>query len=231
MTSSPSPQDEPMPLPDDVLERARRLSTTLLSDAMESAGTMDHEIKPIGSGMTMVGPAVTVELESGDNLFLHAVISMGKAGFVLVADGKGYMAKAYLGELIARAAKKAGFAGIVIDGAARDRIEMVRLGLPVFARGFVPSGPSKNGPGKINVPIVCAGVTVHPGDLVMGDDNGVVVVPRDRIEQVLAKAEKKASYEQARRQQIEAGQIAPPWLEESMRPYRAQSTEERGRKG
>lgn len=226
MISSPNPPDEPMLLPDGVLERARRLSTTLLSDAMGSAGAMIHEIKPAGSGMKMAGPAMTVELEPGDNLFLHQAVSIGKAGFVLVADGKGYLAKAYLGELIARAAKKAGLAGIVIDGAARDRIEMVRLGLPVFARGYIPSGPSKNGPGKINVPIVCGGVAVRPGDLVMGDDNGVVAVPRDRIEEVLAKAEEKASYEQARRQQIDAGQIAPLWLEDSMKPYRRNPTQD-----
>jgi regulator of RNase E activity RraA len=210
---------EPKPLPPEILERAMKLSTPLLSDAMNGGGAMDAAIKPAGPGMKAAGAAMTVDLRPGDNLFLHKAISMGKEGFILVGDGKGYLTQAYMGELMAEAAQKSGLAAVVIDGAVRDREAIVELKMPVYARGYVPSGPHKDGPGRINVPISCAGVAVHPGDLVMGDDDGVVVVPRDRILEVLEQAEKKAAYEEKRKLEIRSGQIAPSWLESKMKAF------------
>ncbi|WP_246079410.1 RraA family protein [Paenibacillus piri] len=201
---------------EDIIERAKRLNTTLLSDVMGCTGAMDYEIKPVASGMKVFGTAMTVSLRPGDNLFLHKAISMGQKGYVLVADGKGHVANAYLGELMAEAAKTLGLEGIVIDGAARDRQALCELNLPIFCKGFIPNGPHKDGPGTLNTPVSCGGVSVQPGDLVVGDDDGVVVVPRGIIEEVFSLAEKKADYEEQRKQAIRSGNVEPAWLKTKM---------------
>lgn len=212
------------------VKRAERLNTTLLSDVMGCTGSMDHRIKPVAAGMKVVGTALTVSMRPGDNLFLHQAIYSGKEGYVLVADGKGHTQNAYLGELMAGAAKAIGLEGIIIDGLVRDKEALTELGFPVFAKGFIPNGPLKDGPGELHGPISCGGVAVHPGDLIIGDEDGVVVVPRDKIEEALTKAEKKmgyeqerveiiAEYEKRRKQGLPGGEIQPPWLREKMKAY------------
>lgn len=214
-----------------VIERTKSLNTTLISDAMGCNGSMHHTVKPVVPGMKVVGTALTVDLRAGDNLFLHQGIYCGSEGYVLVADGKGHTENAYLGELMARAAKAIGLEGIIIDGFVRDKEMLGEVGLPIFAKGFIPNGPFKDGPGAINTPISCAGVVVHPGDLIIGDEDGVVVVPKDKIEEVLQKAENKLEYEEKRIQTIasyeekrkqgnaEGISIAPAWLEEKIKVY------------
>lgn len=217
-------------LPEDIIERAKRLNTTLLTDAMGCTGSMDFRIKPVAPGMKMVGTALTVSMRPGDNLFLHEAIYAGKEGYVLVADGKGHTENAYLGELMAGAAKAIGLEGIVIDGLVRDKESLTELNFPIFAKGFIPNGPLKDGPGELHGPVSCGGVTVHPGDLILGDEDGVIVVPRAKIEDALAKAEKKLSYESERMKTIaeyeknrkaglDKGSIAPPWLREKMASF------------
>lgn len=214
-----------------VIERAKRLNSTLISDAMGCTGSMDYMVKPVAPGMKVVGTALTVDLRAGDNLFLHQGIYCGDEGYILVADGKGHTENAYLGELMARAAKAIGIEGIVIDGLVRDKEMLGKIGLPIFAKGFIPNGPFKDGPGAINTPISCAGVTVHPGDLIIGDEDGVVVVPKDKIEEALQKAESKLVYEENRIQTIENYEekrklgsvdgidIAPSWLEDKIKEF------------
>lgn len=215
----------------EVIERAKRLNTTLISDAMGCTGSMHHTVKPVAPGMKVVGTTLTVDLRAGDNLFLHQGIYCGGEGYVLVADGKGHTENAYLGELMARAAKAIGLEGIIIDGFVRDKEMLGEVGLPIFAKGFIPNGPFKDGPGAINTPISCAGAVVHPGDLIIGDEDGVVVVPKDKIEEVLHKAENKleyeekrlqtiANYEEKRKQGMTDGiSIAPSWLEEKIKVF------------
>ncbi|MEK9198199.1 RraA family protein [Ureibacillus sp. FSL E2-3493] len=215
----------------EIIERAKKLNTTLISDALGCTGSMDYKVKPVSSGMKVVGTALTVDMRAGDNLFLHQGIYCGGEGFVLVADGKGHTENAYLGELMAKAAKAIGIEGIVIDGLVRDKESLIEIGLPIFAKGFIPNGPFKDGPGAINIPISCAGVTVFPGDLIVGDDDGVVVVSKEKIEQVLEKAEAKFKYEEKRLQTIVSYEenrkvgntdkfsIAPVWLAEKMREF------------
>ncbi|WP_225229990.1 RraA family protein [Ureibacillus galli] len=215
----------------EIIERAKKLNTTLISDALGCTGSMDYKVKPVSSGMKVVGTALTVDMRAGDNLFLHQGIYCGGEGFVLVADGKGHTENAYLGELMAKAAKAIGIEGIVIDGLVRDKESLIEIGLPIFAKGFIPNGPFKDGPGAINIPISCAGVTVFPGDLIVGDDDGVVVVSKEKIEQVLEKAEAKFKYEEKRLQTIVSYEenrkvgntdkfsIAPVWLGEKMREF------------
>ncbi|MDF2066912.1 RraA family protein [Bacillus sp. Cr_A10] len=222
--------NKPTLLPDYIIERASKLNSTLLSDAMGCTGGMDYQIKPVTSKMKVVGTAVTLTMRPTDNLFLHKAIYDGSEGYVLVADGKGDTTHAYMGELMARAAKAVGLEGIVIDGAIRDREELENLGLPIFSKGFVPNGPLKDGPGTMNTSVTCGGIIVNPGDLIVGDADGVTVVPRDQIEEVFIKAEKKFEYEKKRIEAIndfeekrKRGEIpnslAPDWLDEKLKKF------------
>ena len=218
-------------LSNEVILRAKKLNSTLISDAQGCTGSMDYKVKPVSWGMKVVGTALTVDLRAGDNLFLHQGIYCGGEGYVLVADGKGHTENAYLGELMAGAAKAIGLEGIVIDGLVRDKEMLNEIGLPIFAKGFIPNGPFKDGPGAINIPISCAGVTVFPGDLIVGDDDGVVVVPNEKIESVLVKAEAKLQYEEKRMQTIanfeenrkqgktDKNSIAPEWLAKKIKEF------------
>ncbi|TDQ33429.1 RraA family protein [Aureibacillus halotolerans] len=221
-------------LPETIIERAKKLNSTLISDALGNTGSMDYKVKPVSPEFKVVGTALTVDMRAGDNLFLHQGIYSGSEGYVLVADGKGHTENAYLGELMVGAAKAMGLEGIVIDGLVRDKEALSEIGLPVFAKGFIPNGPFKNGPGDINTAISCAGVTVVPGDLIVGDADGVVVVPKDKIEDALTKAEAKVTYEEKRLQAIasyeqlrkeqgvseeDISRIAPDWLAEKMKQY------------
>ncbi|WP_241236280.1 RraA family protein [Brevibacillus marinus] len=207
-------------LSDEIIARARKLSTPLLSDVMGCFGAMDYTIKSVSPGMKVFGTAITVSLRPGDNLFLHKALYSAQKGYVLVIDGKGHTKNAPFGEILARAAISVGIEGIVLDGVARDRAALIKLGLPVFTKGFVPTGGDKDGPGEINVNISCGGVSVAPGDLIAADDDGVVVVPRDRIEQVLELAEKKALQEEKRIQDIISGNLKPSWFETKWQQYK-----------
>ncbi|RDU38948.1 RraA family protein [Neobacillus piezotolerans] len=165
---------------------------------MGRKGAMDPEIKPVTKGKKVIGTAFTVDLEPGDNLFLHEAIYLCTQGYVIVADGKNHKQNAYLGELMATAAALMGVEGIVIDGLVRDRSSLENIDIPIFAKGFIPNGPYKNGPGSINTPIVCCGIKVNPGDLIFGDEDGVVVVAKENVSEIIELAEKKANDEKSR---------------------------------
>lgn len=210
-----------------IVDKARSLGSAILADGMkgliEMDGCMDAAVMPIHFGMRMAGTALTVETEKGDNFPIHVAAYTGAEGYVMVIDGKNCKDRPYFGELICSAAKAVGFNGIVIDGLVRDRAETVALDFPVFAKGFLQRGPLKKGPGNINTPIRCAGLTVNPGDLIVGDDDGVTVVPRGMIDEVLKKAEEKAVYEENRKKTIAQyaqakadgmplPQLAPRWV-------------------
>lgn len=225
---------KPLPelIPDEIVERYLKLSTAQICDGMEGLGIerngcMDASLMPADASMRMVGTACTVATEDGDNFPIHVAIYQSKPGYVLVVDGQNYKERAYLGDLMASSAKAIGLNGIVIDGCVRDRVGLKELGLPVFSQGFMQRSPAKRGPGKINVPVRCGGVTVNPGDLVFGDYDGVTVIPRERLYEVLEKAEKKGAYEEKRRETIEnyakcrlegkeLPDIAPAWVTEML---------------
>lgn len=213
------------------LERARKLGVALLCDGVKKAkidlpnyGCMEASIMPVARGMKMVGTAMTVETDNGDNFPIHvASYSAPSAGYVMVIDGKNYQGKAYFGDLIMGACQAVGFEGMVIDGYTRDRDGNIELGFPVYSKGFMPNGPIKKNEGNINTTIQCGGVTVKPGDLVVGDSDGVCVIPREYINQVLDMAEEKLAYENNRNETIaryreakkrgkELPQLAPQWV-------------------
>lgn len=218
-------------LPESVIERAKRLNPALLCDGMKGMGIpmdgcMEASIMPVNPDPTlqMVGTAMTISTDNGDNFPIHvATYSAPSAGYVMVIDGKAYKERPYFGDLIMGAAKAVGYAGMVIDGYCRDKQGCIEMGFPVFSKGQLQRGVLKKEIGEINGPIQCGGLCVQPGDLVVGGADGVTVVPRDRIEEVLEKAEEKAAYEEKRDATIaaynkakaegtELPQLAPQWV-------------------
>lgn len=173
---------------DEDLERFAPLSTADVADAMDRLGVVDSCIGPVGAGYHMVGRAVTVWTRGGDNLFVHRALELLAAGDVLVVNGQGDHSRALLGDRMVAHAQARGANGIVVDGGIRDVAALRRLGMPVFARCVTPAGPYKNGPGHLNVPVAVGGVVVIPGDVLVGDDDGVAVVPAGRVADVLERA-------------------------------------------
>lgn len=173
------------------LKKLEQLPTGNVADNNNSKahqGVMDSGIKPIDPASHMVGRAVTVQCFPGDNLALHQGIYACNPGDILVIDCHGYVEAGHFGDIMATACKVQGIAGVVIDGSARDAEDIKKIGLPVFVRGLNPSGTVKESLAKINVPVTVGGVEVHAGDIVLGDCDGVVVVPQEQEDAVFAAA-------------------------------------------
>lgn len=190
----------------DVVARLAKLPTGNLSDAMGKKGNMDCGIKPVFLQARMGGPAVTVRGVPGDNLAAHLGLDQAPAGSVLVIDARGFPNAGLFGEIMALASQKKGLAGVVIDGACRDRLGIAELGFPVFSRAVNPGGTVKETLGEVNVPITCGGRTVNPGDIVVGDADGVVVIPKDSAEPVLEKAEAISANEEKVMERVRRGE-------------------------
>ena len=201
----------------EVVARASGLAASVLADVAGRRGTLDSRIQPLSRSLRMAGPAFTVEVRPGDNLMIHAALAMARPGDVLVVDGKGDTTCALMGSIMITACRKLGLAGVVLDGAHRDSAEILALGFPLYSVGSNPNGPSKSVPGRINWPISCGGVAILPGDLIVGDGDGVVAVERERAESLLAFADKKLQEERARIADIESGAIRPKWLDGALR--------------
>ncbi|TWG88276.1 regulator of RNase E activity RraA [Cupriavidus gilardii J11] len=201
----------------ETVQQARAYQAAILSDVAGRRGTMHGRISPVHHGMSLAGPAFTVEVRPGDNLMIHAAIALARPGDVIVVDGKGDLTAALMGTLMLSACKKLQLGGVVIDGAVRDRLELLELGFPVFSAGFNPAGPTKSVPGRINHPICAGGVSIQPGDLVVGDADGVVVIERQKAPAMLALADRKVADEAARLQAIARGDTASKWLAGALR--------------
>lgn len=172
--------------PKEVIAAFERHDTAKVGDAMGRYGVLDHEIKPVAEGMRVLGPAVTVLTRPGDALFVAHAADVAQPGDVIVIDAGGYKDVSIIGERIAYYMQaKRGINGLVVDGAVRDVRGIRELGFPTFARAITPRIFGTQGPGAINVPISCGGVPVNPGDLVLGDDDGIVIVPREDVERIL----------------------------------------------
>ena len=150
-----------------------------VGDCIGRAAAMDARVKSLAAGMKLVGPALTVRVPPTDNLMIHKALTLIKPGDVLVIEGGGNHSWALLGWLMVSTARKLGVAGIVADGCVRDAQEIRKSGFPVFAAGLSPNGPFKEGPGEINYPISCGGQIVRPGDFIVADDDGVVVMRQE----------------------------------------------------
>ena len=170
--------------PKELIERFEKYDTCKIGDAMGRYGIMHYEIKPISRGMRVVGSAVTVLTKPGDVLFIQKVADVIHTGDVVVVDAGGLREFACMGERLFGYLKDRGLKGFVIDGSVRDSKGILELDIPVFSRGICISVGGSVGPGAINVPIQCGGVTVRPGDIVVGDDDGVVVVPLENAKEI-----------------------------------------------
>ena len=202
----------------DVVKRASTFAASILADVAGRRGTLDGRVAALSPSMRLAGPAFTIEVRPGDNLMIHTAMSLAKPGDVLVIDGKGDRTCALMGSLMINACRKLGLAGVVIDAAVRDSEELRELGFPVYAVGTNPNGPTKFVPGRINWPISCGGIAVRPGDLIVGDADGVVVVEREKAASLLEAAAKKVADERARLDDIAAGRnLKPQWLDGALR--------------
>lgn len=190
-----------------LIERFRKHDVAKVGDSMAAYGLMHHEIKPIAWGMKILGPAVTVITRPGDALFIQRVADVAQPGDVIVVDAGGYKDAAIIGDRIGYYMKEIrGIAGIVVDGAVRDRMGLVEMGFATFSRAITPRIYGVQGPGAINVPIQCGGVPVNPGDLILADDDGVVVVPREDVARVADLADAHLVGELERLERVKRGE-------------------------
>lgn len=165
--------------------KTRCIPTTCLSDAIGGLNNLDPSIKPIHEKFKVRGKAFTVKVRAADNLMVLRAIYEAEPGDVLVIDAKGYEYNAVCGDFVIGLAQILGIQGVVIDGVVRDIRGIKELNFPVFCKGSTIAASGKSGAGETNVPISCGGVVVHPGDLVVGDADGVIVIPKARTEEVL----------------------------------------------
>jgi RraA family protein len=170
-----------------IVERYREFETPDISDMLNRLYTMRHQIKNLINDERILGPALTVKVYPGDNLMVHKALDFIQPGDVVVVDAGGHSANAVIGDLVATKAKHRRCAGFIIDGLIRDLPAMREIGLPVYAAGVSPIGPLHRGPGELNYAVSCGGIVVNPGDLIVADETGVVVVRRDFAEQVLGR--------------------------------------------
>lgn len=190
----------------DIVEAFEEVPSTVVSDVTGNVGvTMDSEIRPAYDGIEMSGTAITVKAAPGDNLIIHKAITLAEPGDVLVVDCDGYVGTGHVGELMCTSCRANGLAGLVIDGGYRDSREIAEMRFPVYGRGVNPQGPLKQDPGSINVTISCGGVSVAPGDIVVGDDDGLAVVPGAGAERTLKLAREKLDAEDVTREAIADG--------------------------
>jgi len=208
-------------LPAERLDAWRGRPPAVISDCLNRGRTMAAAIKPLAPGTRLLGQARTVAGMVGDNSAAHAAIAIARPGEVLVIDARGYEDAAVWGGIMTRAAIARGLAGVVVDGAVRDVAEIRASGFPCFARAAVPAGPHKGFGGVIDGPVSCGGCPVRPGDLIVGDDDGIVVVPLEREAAVLEAVARQMAREKALEDGIAEGVLpaeqmgiaTPDWLD------------------
>lgn len=194
-----------------------RMVTPHLSDSMERLYAGGHQLRPMHREGKLYGPAFTVRTAAGDNLLVHKAIDTAQKGDVIVVDAGGWLDNAIIGELMTARAKQRGVAGMVIWGAIRDSAEIGAGSYPIYAAGVTHRGPYKNGPGEINVPIVIGSMPVNPGDIIVGDADGLVAVPQEQAERVLASAKSILEKETASMKQIVAGTVDRSWVDKALK--------------
>lgn len=211
-------RDFERPAPE-LIAKFEGLPVANIDDCMNRVAAVDAAIEPIGSKGQLLGTAFTVRVPQGDNLMFHAAMDLAKPGDVIVIDAGGFTDRAILGELMATYCKIRGVKGIICDGAIRDRSALAEMkDFHVYAKGATPNGPYKNGPGEINVPVVIGGKLVKPGDIVVGDDDGVLFIDPAIAEELAAAAvavEKKEAGIMAHI--LGDGTYIRPWVDEKLK--------------
>jgi regulator of RNase E activity RraA len=193
--------------------------TPAISDMMNRLYTMKPTIQNLTDPhLKLIGPACTVKVYPGDNLMVHKCLDILQPGDVVVVDTSASTMTAVLGDLISTKARHRGAAGFLVDGLIRDQPGILALGdFPVFAQGVTPIGPLHRGPGEINYPIAAGGIVVHPGDLIVGDANGVVVVPLDIVEDLLRRLTERKEAESSYTSAVARGEFNNAWVDALLR--------------
>ncbi|MCX7685283.1 MAG: RraA family protein [Acetobacteraceae bacterium] len=201
----------------DLVTRFRDLPVANVSDVMSRLTAGGPRLRPMHAGGRLAGPAFTVKTRPGDNLMIHKALAIAAPGDVIVVDAGGDLTNALIGELMLAQMVRRGLGGIVLNGAIRDSAAIRAQDFPVFAAGVTHRGPYKDGPGEINVPVAIDGMVIEPGDLVLGDDDGLLCVPFAEAEAIHAAATQKAAAEARQMKNIEAGTHDASWVDATLR--------------
>ena len=196
----------------ELLATLRQLGAATVYEAQGAKGALDHGMKPIDPTTRLAGPAFTVDCRPADNLMLHYAVQKAKPGDVLVVDAKGFMEAGPWGDVLTIQAMKLGIAGLVINGCVRDANLIIELGFPVFCRGLSIKGTAKNQPGRIDVPISIGDVLIQPGDMIVGDRDGLAVIAQDEVEATIASSLAREEKEAGQRKAIEEGALTADLL-------------------
>jgi 4-hydroxy-4-methyl-2-oxoglutarate aldolase len=206
-------RDFPRPTPADVAAFAG-VPTGYAIDAMGGRGALDYRIKPLAPATSvMVGVAITCHCGPADNLALFAAMATARPGDILIAATDAFTATAVTGDLLLGMARNRGVAGLVTDGLARDLAGIIGVGLPAYCAGITPNSPARNGPGTVGLPVVLGGVSVESGDIVLGDNDGVVIVPRGEAGTVLKRLADVRAAEAALEAKVKAGLEVPDFVQ------------------
>jgi RraA family protein len=197
----------------DVVAAFREIPVANVSDSMHRMSAGGARLRPMHQGGRMAGPAFTVKTRPGDNLMVHKALDLAEPGDVLLVDAGGQLTNAIIGEIMSTYAKARGLAGIVIDGAIRDADEIRASAFPVYAAGVTHRGPYKDGPGEINVPVALDGMVIEPGDLVLGDGDGLLCVPFAHTAAVLEAASQKRKVEEREIAASAKGTLDRAWVD------------------
>lgn len=205
----------------EAIQALRDLGAATVYEAQGAKGALDSSIKPIHPAMKVAGPAFTVDMRPADNLMIHYAMLKAQPGDVLVLDAKAFMEAGPWGDVLTEQAMHMGLAGLVINGCVRDASAIIEMGFPVFSRGLSIKGTGKNQPGKVNVPVCIGDVQINPGDIIVGDQDGLVVVPRAEVDEALKKAQAREEKEAVFREQIRKGATTAELLElsETLRKF------------
>ena len=208
----------PMPARVDpgVVDRFRSIPVANISDSMSRMSAGGVRLRPMHAGGVLAGPAFTVKARPGDNLLLHKSLDLARPGDIIVCDGGGDLTNALIGELMIAHAIQRGLGGVVINGAVRDSAAIRTGTFPVFAAGVTHRGPYKDGPGEINVPVAIDGMVIAPGDLIIGDDDGLLCVPRQEAETIYKAAKAKNDAEEKQMAAIRAGTSDRSWVDAAL---------------
>jgi 4-hydroxy-4-methyl-2-oxoglutarate aldolase len=191
-----------------MIQELRKFSTATIHEALGKSGNLPSGIKPIARGMKVCGPAYTVQTIACDNKIIHRAYANAKSGDVLVVHCSDYYEAGYWGDLMSLGAKTKGVAGLVIDACVRDADDIEAMDFPVFSRGLCIRGTSSLEGGTLNKSIVIGGVTINPGDIIVGDRDGVVVVPQELLEETVEKAMAREIREESIREQLRQGKTS-----------------------
>jgi len=200
-----------------LLHQFQDVVTPHISDNVNRMHAVCAGLRPYHQAGKLVGAALTVKTRPGDNLMVHKAIDMAEPGDVIVVDAGGDTTNAIVGEIMLRLAQKRQIAGFVIDGAIRDTAAFTADTFPVYARGVTHRGPYKDGPGEINVPVSVGGLVIEPGDIIVGDEDGLAVVPLKEAQGLLQLVREQQERERQILQSIEDGTVSRDWVDQLLK--------------